>query len=274
MTLPPVQVHRTRDRKFRRQKPWKPFDFGPSTAYASVRGTSTYFSTATETTTVGLALPANWQINDVIYIGWELTATNGSVTTPGGWSAVVPGFAASGVTNAHHGVLRKVMQLGDVAPTITFTSGRFAAALIAVQNADTVTPEDVTPTTDANVGVTTPSVIAPPISPINNSCLILTFHAVRNGTNAASTSFTPDPSETEQADVSSAVAAISNAAIEAATFASDANSTTAKTATATGTVSSINQMGSTVAIRGIPIKSAYDGPPRFSWPAVFRRSYW
>ena len=217
----------------------------------TVRSTSTYASAATEAATSGLTLPAGWQPGDVVYIGWELTATTGTVTTPGGWTAVVAGFAAAGVTNAHSGVLRRVMQTGDTDPVISFTSGRFAAALAALQGADNVTPEDVTPTTDDNTGVTTPSVRAPSITPVTDNCLLLTFHAVRNGTNGVSTAFTPDASETEQADTSSAVAAISNAAIEAATLAlGTAAATGTKTATATGSnVSAINMMGSAVAVR-------------------------
>jgi hypothetical protein len=143
------------------------------------------------------------------------------------------------------------MQAGDTAPAITHTSGRFAGASVAVQGADTTTPEDVTPTTDNNSGVTTPSVRAPSITSVTDSCLLLTGHAVRNGTNGATTAFTPDASETETADIASTIAAVSNSAVEVAFLAlGTAGATGTKTATATGSnVTVINMMGSAIAVR-------------------------
>jgi hypothetical protein len=55
------------------------------------------------------------------------------------------------------------MQSGDVAPAIADTSGRFAAVIAAVQDADTTVPEDVTPTADVNAAVAYPDVRAPSI---------------------------------------------------------------------------------------------------------------
>lgn len=220
----------------------------------TVRSASTYASAVTEAATSGLMLPAGWQSGDVIYIGCELTAATGSITTPSGWAAVVAQFvSAVGTTptSGHTAVFRRVMQAGDTAPVISFSSGRFAADLLAISGADNTTPEDVTPVTDDNTGVTVPSVRAPSITPVTANCLLITFHAVRNLTNGVLTSFTPDASETEQADTGTSVAAASEAAIEAATLAlTSASATGTKTATATGSnVTSLNTMGVAIVVR-------------------------
>src|SRR6266536_1019882 len=222
----------------------------PGTGFG-VRSVSTYASGGTEASPATPDLPPGWQPGDVIYIGWELTATSGTVTTPAGWTSVfTPIHAASSTTNTLHGVLRRVMQAGDAAPAITFTSGRMAMALAAVQGADNTTPEDVTPVADDNTGVTAPSVRAPSVTPVTAGCLLLTFHAVRNGTNGGATAFTPDATEAEQADVAAAAAGVSGAAVEAASLLLGAASATGtKTATATGLVGTINMMGSAIAVR-------------------------
>lgn len=216
----------------------------------TIRASTTYASTASEASST-VPLPTGWQVGDVVYIGWELTASSGTVTTPSGWAAVVAGFRSAGQTNCATGVLRRVMQAGDTAPAIAHTSGRFAAISTAVQNADTTTPEDVTPTTSDNTGITYPSVDAPSITPATAGCLLLTFHAIRNGTNGASASFSPPSGMTEEADISSAVAAVSNAAIE---LASQALTGTAATGIKTATVTSssgttVNPMGVAIAVR-------------------------
>ena len=223
-------------------------------AAPTVRSSATYASAASEASTSGLTLPTGWQPGDVIYIGWELTAATGTVTTPSGWSLTVPAFVSavgSTPTSGHTGVFRRVMQSGDTAPTISFTSGRFAAGLLAIAGADNTTPEDVTPTTDDNTGVTVPSVRAPSITPVTANCLLITFHAVRNGTSGVLTAFTPDASETEQTDTGTSVAAVSEAAIESATLTlTSAVATGTKTATATGSnVTVLNTMGVAIAVR-------------------------
>ncbi len=143
------------------------------------------------------------------------------------------------------------MQAGDVAPAIAHSSGRFAAAIAAVQDADPTVPEDVTPTTDVNASVAYPDVRAASISPAGSGDLLLTFHANRNGTNGATTTFTPPSGMTEVTETSTGVAAVSNAAIEVASLAlSDTSTVGAKTATASSSLGTlINQMGSTIVIR-------------------------
>lgn len=235
---------------------------------ALVRSFATFGGTATTTTsvvpmpTIANGAAADWQVGDVVYIGYELTATSGTVTTPGGWTSPFTPFRAAAATNCIHGVLRRVMQAGDPNTlTLTHTSGRFAAVAVAVQDADQTTPEDVTPTTDDNTGVTYPSVRAPSITPAAVDALLLTFHAVRNGTNSATTTFTPPAGMTECGDATSNLAAASNAAVEAASLQlASAAATGAKTATAASSSgTTTNMMGSTFAIRSAAAAPAAAG---------------
>jgi hypothetical protein len=225
----------------------------PSTsgAQASVRSTATYASTASESSST-VPLPSGWQPGDVVYVGYELTASTGSATVPPGWTQAVPQFRSASSTSSLSGVLRRVMQPGDPGSlTINHGSGRFAAISAAVQSANNTTPEDVVPTTDANSGVAFPNVEIPSITPAQQDALLLDFAAVRNGTNGSTTSFTPPAGMTEAAEVSSAVAGTSNAAIEMSYAALSSNAATGVTdatmRTSAGT--SANPMGSAIAVR-------------------------
>jgi hypothetical protein len=217
---------------------------------ASVRSSATYASTASESSS-GVPMPAGWQPGDVVYVGYELTSSTGSVTVPAGWVQAVPSFRSASSTSSLSGVLRRVMQAGDPnSLTISHTSGRFAAVSAAVQGASSTTPEDVTPTTDNNTGVTFPNVEIPSITPVQQKALLLTFAAVRNATNGAVTNFAPPSGMTEVAEVSSAVSGSSNAAIEMSALALSSNAATGvQDATVTTSGTSINQMGSTIAVR-------------------------
>jgi hypothetical protein len=197
-------------------------------------------------------MPAGWQPGDVAYVGYELTASTGSVTVPGGWTQAVPQFRSASSTSSLSGVLRHVMQAGDPnSLTISHTSGRFAAVSAAIQGADNTTPEDVTPTSDINTSVAFPNVEIPSITPAQQDALLLTFAAVRNGTNGATSTFAPPTGMTEVAEVSSAVSGSSNAAIEMGALALSSNAATgvqnATVASSSGT--SVNQMGSAIAVR-------------------------
>jgi Calcineurin-like phosphoesterase len=225
----------------------------PSTsgAQASVRSTGTYASTASESSST-VPMPTGWQPGDVVYVGCELTASTGSVTVPPGWTQAVPQFRSASSTSSLSGVLRHVMQPGDPnSVTINHSSGRLAAISAAVQSADNTTPEDVTPATDANSGVAFPNVEIPSITPAQQDALLLDFAAVRNGTNGSTTTFTPPAGMTAAAQVSSAVSGISNAAIEMSYSPLSSNAATgigdATVQTSGGT--SINQMGSAIAVR-------------------------
>jgi hypothetical protein len=221
-------------------------------AQASVRSSATYASTAAESSST-IPMPAGWQPGDVVYVGYELTSSNGSVTVPPGWVQAVPQFRSASSTSSLSGVLRRVMQPGDPnSLTISHTSGRFAAVSAAIQGADNTTPEDVTPTADANSGVAFPNVEIPSITPAQQDALLLDFAAVRNGSNGSVATFTAPSGMTDVAQVSSAVSGISNAAIEMSALALSSNAPTgladATVATSDHTTS-INQMGSAIAVR-------------------------
>jgi calcineurin-like phosphoesterase family protein len=221
-------------------------------AQASVRSSATYASTASESSST-IPMPAGWQPGDVVYVGYELTSSSGSITVPPGWVQAVPQFRSASSTSSLTGVLRRVMQPGDPnSLTISHTSGRFAAVSAAIQGADNTTPEDVTPTADANSGVAFPSVEIPSITPVQQDALLLDFAAVRNGSNGSVATFTAPSGMTNVAQVSSAVSGISNAAIEMSVLALSSNAATgladATVATSDHTTS-INQMGSAIAVR-------------------------
>jgi hypothetical protein len=218
---------------------------------ASVRSSATYASTASESSS-SVPMPTGWQPGDVAYVGYELTSSTGSVTVPAGWVQAVPQFRSASSTSSLSGVLRHVMQAGDPNTlTISHTSGRFAAVAGAIQGADNTTPEDVTPASDTNSGVAFPNVEIPSITPVQQDALLLTFAAVRNGTNGATSTFVPPAGTTEVADVSSAVAGASNAAIEMSALALSSNAATgvnnATVTSSSGT--SVNPMGSAIAVR-------------------------
>jgi hypothetical protein len=197
-------------------------------------------------------MPAGWQPGDVVYVGYELTSSTGSITVPAGWTEAVPHFRSSSSTSSLSGVLRRVMQAGDPnSLTISHTSGRFAAVDGAIQGADNTTPEDVTPTSDTNTGVAFPNVEIPSITPAQQDALLLTFAAARNGTNSATTAFAPPVGMAEVAEVSSAISGTSNAAIEMGALALSSNAATGvQNATVTSSSgTSINQMGSAIAVR-------------------------
>jgi len=197
-------------------------------------------------------MPAGWQPGDVVYVGYELTASTGSITVPPGWVEAVPHFRSASSTSSLTGVLRRVMQAGDPnSLTVSHSSGRFAAISAAIQGADNTTPEDATPTVDNNTGIAFPNVEIPSITPVQQDALLLDFAAIRNGTNGSVTTFTAPTGMTEVAQVASAVSGTSNAAIEMSFAALTSNAATgindATVQTPGGTAA--NPMGSAIAVR-------------------------
>lgn len=224
-----------------------------------IRSSAVYASAATEAS-AAVPLPAGYQPGDILYAGYELTAAGGVVTVPAGWSEHVPQFRSAGTTNSLHGVLGRIADGTEgTSVTVSFTSGRFAAVAAAVQGADSILPEDgVAPTADTNSGVAYPSVRAPSVTPVSPADLLLTFHAVRNGTNGASTTFVPPAGMAAVNQATSAVAGVSNAAITACSLALTSGAATGtKTATATSSSGSlINPMGSAIVLRPAAVKAA------------------
>lgn len=222
-----------------------------ATVRASNRGSGQLLSAGT----YSAALPAGWQPGDVVYLWSQVTVAGAANTvSPAGWAAVVPDFVSANSASAHQAVFRRVMQAGDPTPDVAEPACRYAFITAAVRDADTVSPEDVPPVTDTNAGVVFPAARAPSVQPVTANCLLLTGHGVRNAQNGATTTFTPDPAETEVDDVTSAAAGTSNAAIEAA---SQPLALAGATGTRTATVSvsagsSIAQCGTAIAVRSAP----------------------
>lgn len=218
---------------------------------ASVRSSASYASTASESSST-VPVPAGWQPGDVVYVGYELTSSAGSITVPSGWGTAVPAFRSASSASSLSGVLRRVMQAGDPGSlTISHTSGRFAAVCADIQGASTAAPEDVTPAADNNSGVAFPDVEIPAVSPVQQDDLLLDFAAVRNGINGSITAFTPPPGMTDGAQASSAVSGISNAAIEVSELplSSSAPIGVQDAVVTTSSGTSVNQMGSAIAVR-------------------------
>ncbi|MDJ0457036.1 hypothetical protein PUN71_007485 [Arthrobacter sp. NQ7] len=177
-----------------------------------------------------------------------------NTTAPPGWTRAIADFTSAGSTSAHQAVWYRVMQSGDTAPSVPEPAARYAWSTVAVQGASRTTPLDVTPTTDTNSGVAYPDVRAPSITPVTPGALLLSAHGVRNGTNSATTTFTPPSGTTELADATSNIASKSNAAIEVNSLPlTDTTATGTKTATAASSSgTTINQCGSAIVVRPAP----------------------
>jgi len=141
----------------------------------TVRDRTSYASAATETS-AAVPIPASAQAGDVHYIFCELTASAGAITTPTGYTAVVPQFDSESSTSAESACFRKDTTLsgGGGTVTISFSSGRFAAASLAVQDVDTSVFEDVAGASDNGPAAGTTSVDAPSLTPANAGTLLLT----------------------------------------------------------------------------------------------------
>lgn len=218
----------------------------------SVRDKTSYASTGPSDTSSVVPLPAGWVAGDVHYIFCQLTASTGAITTPTGYTAVVPQFDSENSTSAESAVFRKnaALQGGDGSVTITHSSGRFAAASLAVKDVDTSVFEDVAGASDNGPAGTATAIDAPTLTPANANSLLLTGHTGRRATVGEAVTYLPPSGMTEEVDVSSAVAAVSNASVEVASLAVlDTNPTGVKTATADLAVSA---SGMSVLVRGAP----------------------
>ncbi|MBX7443754.1 MULTISPECIES: hypothetical protein [unclassified Arthrobacter] len=224
----------------------------PTATPVSVRSSTTGAGELTASGSYTPTLPAGWQPGDTVFLFSQVTVSgSANVTTPAGWTRAIADFTSASSASAHQAVWYRVMQSGDTAPSVPEPASRYAWATVAVQGANTTTPLDVTPATDTNSGVAYPDVRAPSVTPVTAGALLLTAHGVRNGTNSATTSFTAPAGTSELGDVSSNIAAKSNAAIEVNSLAlTDTSATGTKTATAassSGTL--INQCGSAIVVR-------------------------
>lgn len=228
---------------------------------ATVRATAVAV-TDTATATIAVPLPTGWQANDVCYIGLTCTVAGGTITTPAGWTAVVAQFASAGSASAITACFRRVLQAGDTSPvTVTTTSARRTAISVAVQGADTTTPEDATPTSDTNSGVSYPSVRCPSITTVTAGALLLCFAATRNGTISNVMSWAPPSGMNEEVEQDNASAASSTCGIELSSLTlGAAGATGTQTATVTfGSGTNSAPTGMTIAVR--PAAGAAVGLP-------------
>ena len=224
----------------------------PTTSAVSVRSSATGAGELTAAGSYSPGLPAGWQPGDTVFLYSQITSSSAANSTaPAGWTRAVADFTSAGSASAHQAVWYRVMQSGDTAPSVSEPAARYAWSTVAVQGANTTTPLDVIPTTDTNSGVAYPDVRAPSITPVTPGALLLTAHGVRNGTNSATTSFTPASGTTELGDATSNIASKSNAAIEVNSLRlTDTSATGTKTATAASSSgTSINQCGTSIVIR-------------------------
>jgi|GEM_PF-5250404 len=216
----------------------------------TVRDRTSYASAATETS-AAVPIPASAQAGDVHYIFCELTASAGAITTPTGYTAVVPQFDSESSTSAESACFRKDTTLsgGGGTVTISFSSGRFAAASLAVQDVDTSVFEDVAGASDNGPAAGTTSVDAPSLTPANAGTLLLTGHTGRTNTDITASYTKPTGMTTEEVDVGTNVAGASNASVEVCSLAvTNTNATGVQTATASNTV---NASGMSVLVRGV-----------------------
>lgn len=222
----------------------------------SIRDKTSYASAATEVS-AAVPIPSGAVAGDAHYIFCELTASTGAITTPSGYTAVVPQFDSENSTSAESACFRKNTTLsgGGGTVTISFSSGRFAAASLAVKDIDTSVFEDVAGASDNGPATTTASVDAPTLTPANANSLLLTGHTGRNPTPGEAVTYTAPSGMTEEVDVSTSVAAVSEASVEVCSLAVlDTNPTGTKTATASVVVSA---SGMSVLVRG----ALAGGPP-------------
>ncbi|CAN7460700.1 hypothetical protein LJR078_003162 [Arthrobacter sp. LjRoot78] len=224
----------------------------PTSTPLSVRSSATGAGELTASGSYTPTLPAGWQPGDTVFLFSQVTVSgSANSTTPAGWTRAIADFTSAGSTSAHQAVWYRVMQSGDTAPSVPEPTSRYAWATVAVQGADPTTPLDVTPSTDTNSGVAYPNVRAPSVTPVTPGALLLTAHGVRNGTNSATTTFTPPLGTAEVGDVTSSIASKSNAAIEVDSLAlTDTSATGTKTASAASSSGAIiNQCGSSIVVR-------------------------
>ncbi|MFF1883396.1 hypothetical protein ACFVVC_18230 [Pseudarthrobacter sp. NPDC058196] len=229
-----------------------PTTTSPTPTAVSVRSSAAGAGELTASGSYTPTLPAGWQPGDTVFLFSQVTVSGSANTAaPAGWTQAVGDFTSASSASAHQAVWYRVMQPGDTAPSVPEPASRYAWSTVAVQGANQATPLDVTPATDTNSGVAYPDVRAPSITPVTPGALLLTAHGARNGTNSATTGFTPPSGTTELVEATSNIAAKSNAAIEVNSLAlTDTSATGTKSATAassSGTV--INQCGSAIVVR-------------------------
>lgn len=145
-------------------------------------GTSVESTGSVTSTTV--TLPAGLAAGDYTIIVVSLNASSGTITTPSGWTDILPQTnSVNGSTSDCHAIFYRKWVSGDTDPSVTTKSGRVAMTPVRVQGADASTFVDISATvTQTASGATT--VTAPTITPTSTT-LVCTF----NGRDAANGNF-------------------------------------------------------------------------------------
>lgn len=229
---------------------------------ASVRSAAANNSGSATATSVVVAKPAGTASGDILY---GLVHTNDSgptITPPSGFAEVIAPFATGGTNLGGMACYRKVAggaEPADYTWTVAAAT-RFCVGMVAVQGADTATPEDVTGT--ATTGSANPGTAAdaPSVDPATTDALLLCAMGGTVGATGTQVTATPPSGMTEQADQSTTNAgAARNSSLEVSSLALASGAATGvKTNTVT---SSISWGGLSVAVRSAA--AAAGAPPRF-----------
>lgn len=136
-------------------------------------GTSVESTASVTTTTV--TLPSGLVDGDYTIIVASLNASTGFITTPSGWTDILPYTnSVNGSTSDTHAIFYRKWVSGDTDPDVATKSGRVAMTPIKVSGADPTTFVDTAATvTQAASGATT--LVAPSITP-SSTVLVCTFN--------------------------------------------------------------------------------------------------
>jgi len=191
-------------------------------------------ATSAATTSVTVAKPTGTVDGDVVYFVVS-TLGNATVTPPTGLTFLREDANGTASSDSKIRTYRRVASGEPADYTFTFsTSDTHNVAIVAVQGADTTTPEDATTVGQANASST--SCVAPAITTASADTLLLFCGAA-----SAARSWTPPAGMTEQVDV---------AAGKALTVAAEAVAAAGSTGTRTATLSSARQnCGQLIAVR-------------------------
>lgn len=183
-------------------------------------------------TTIDVPL-ATTTVGEYNIIAVALVAAGGTITTPAGWTDILPSTdTVTGSTSGHLAIFYRKYVGGDADPvTVTVSSGRVSACAIRVQGADLATFIDTAAsvTQDPDNGSTHD---APTITTTASS-VMCNVVMMRCGTNGAIFTFTPDGADAEVVDTCSTSGSTSNAG-----FSFNTSPATPGVATGTRTVTS------------------------------------
>jgi hypothetical protein len=148
-------------------------------AIAFTAGTSVESTASQSSTTV--TLPSGLASGDYTIIFISVNATNANITTPAGWTDILPDTnSVNGSTSMAHAIFYRKWVSGDTDPSISHSNGRVAATPVKVTGADPSTfVNNAATVTQAASGATT--IVAPTITP-SSTALVVSF-AGRHATN-------------------------------------------------------------------------------------------